>query len=67
MQFKCNGSCETLVGFRCRTLVGYTGEAPETITFLVFLQPWELAAAVGNAFVNALFYVGFAMTKKLPL
>ena len=33
--------------------MGSTGEASETITFLGFLQPWESAATVGNAIINA--------------
>ena len=53
MQLRCTGSCEALVGFRCNRLVESTGEAPETKRFLWFLQPWESAAAVGNAVVNA--------------
>ena len=52
MQLRCMESCEALVEFRCATLVGSIGKALETVTFLDFLQPWESAAAVGNAVVN---------------
>ena len=53
MQLRCMESCEALVEFRCATLVGSIGKSPESVTFLDFLHPWESAAAVGNAVVNA--------------
>ena len=53
MQLSCMESCEALVGLRYETLVGSTGEAPETITFSGFLQLWETAAEAVNAVKNA--------------
>ena len=49
-------SCKALIRFRCTILVGSTGKALKTITFLGFSQPWKLAAAVGNAIINAVLY-----------
>ena len=64
---RCTGSCgEALVGFRYTKLVGSTGEIPETITFEGILQPWESAAVVGNAVVNAIVY-GIYGGKKIAV
>ena len=49
----CTWRCEPLLGSRCTTLIGFIGEALETITFYVFLRPhngnfWTVATIYHN-------------------